>query len=77
MYANHTTVAEVVQHLPPIEQRRVFRLIERRAERNPRFRDRLCAAKAKAEQEERARGEWLCQMAADRDAYHMMTDVPF
>ena len=76
MYANHTTVAEVVQHLPQIEQQRVFRLIERRAERNPRFRDRLCAAKAKAEQEERARGEWLCQMAADRDAYHTI-DVPF
>lgn len=76
MQVNHTAVAEVVQHLPPIEQQRVFRLIERRAERNPRFRDRLDAAKAQAQQEERERDEWLCQMAADRDAYHVI-DVPF
>ncbi|MBK7542312.1 MAG: hypothetical protein IPI57_11130 [Candidatus Competibacteraceae bacterium] len=45
--ANHTAVAEVMQHLPPIEQNRVFRLIERRAKKNPRFRDRLDAAKRK------------------------------
>ena len=76
MQSNPTVLAEAGQHLAPIEQRRVLLLIERRAERNPRFSDRLCAAKAKAEQEERARGEWLCQLAADRDAYHM-TDVPF
>lgn len=76
MQINHKAVAEVVQHLPQIEQQRVFRLIERRAERNPRFRDRLDAAKAQAQQEERERDEWLCRMAADRESYHMI-DVPF
>lgn len=76
MQMHNTDVAEVVQHLPPLEQQRVFRLIERRAERNPRFRGRLDAAKAQAQQEERERDEWLCQMAADRDAYHGI-DVPF
>lgn len=48
-----------VQYLPPIEQYKLSRLMERRAQRNPRFRDRLDAAKAKAEQDERERDEWL------------------
>lgn len=74
MQNNHTAVAEVVQHLPQLEQQRVFRLIERRAERNPRFRDRLCAAKAKAEQEERVRDEWLCRQAEELAAHQ---DVPW
>lgn len=59
MQTNHTTAQAVMQYLPPLEQQRVYRLMERRAQHNPHFRDRLDAAKAKAEQEERERDEWL------------------
>ena len=72
MQINHTAVAEVVQHLPPLEQRRVFRLIERRADRNPRFRSWLDAAKTKAKAEQDERDEWLVRQAEDLDSYHMV-----
>lgn len=76
MYANHTTVAEVVQHLPPVEQSKVFRMLDRRAQKNPRFRDIWDAAKSKKAADDESRDEWLCKMAADRESYHMI-DVPF
>lgn len=72
--ANHTAVAEVMQHLPPIEQNRVFRLIERRAQHNPRFRDRLDAAKAKAEQDARQYDDWIYSEAKERE---LAEDVPW
>ena len=50
--------------------------MKRRVQHFPPIRARLDAAKAQARQEERERDEWLCQMAADRDAYHMI-DVQF
>lgn len=72
--ANHTAVAEVMQHLPPIEQGRVLRLIERRAKKNPRFRDRLDAAKAKAEQDSRNYEDWIIAQAQARE---LAEDVPW
>ena len=72
--ANHTAVAEVMQHLPPIEQNRVFRLIERRAKKNPRFRDRLDAAKAKAEQDSRNYEDGIIAQAQARE---LAEDVPW
>lgn len=70
----HTTLAEVAQHLPPIEQGRVFRLLERRAQRNPRFRDRLDAAKAKAGQDARDYEDWIVAQAKERE---LAEDIPW
>lgn len=71
---NHTTATAVMQHLPPLEQERVYRLMERRAQRNPRFRDRLNAAKAKAEADERDYDAWLI---AQYEAAQALEDLPW
>lgn len=76
MQINHTAVAEVVQHLPPVEQSKVFRMLDRRAQKNPRFRDIWDAAKSKKAADDESRDEWLVRQAAEIASYHMI-DVPF
>lgn len=67
MQVHVTDVSAVLQHLPPVEQAKAFRFLERRAQRNPRFRDRLDAAKARAEKDARDYDEWLCQQERERE----------
>lgn len=63
-----------VQYLPTIEQQKVAKLMERKARHNPRFRDRLDAAKAKAEADELEYEAWLCAQHEERQIW---ADVPF
>lgn len=73
---NSTPAIAAVQFLPDADLGRIWHLIERRARRNPRFRDRLDAAKTRAKADSEAYDAWLCQQAADREAAKM-EDVPW
>lgn len=74
--SNFTPAIAAVQFLPPDEQALVGRLVEQKARRNPRFRDRLAAAKAEAERDARDYEEWLCRQAAYLETTSM-EDVPW
>lgn len=76
MYANHTPAIAAVQFLPDADLGRISHLVERCARRNPRFRDRLDAAKTRAKADTEAYEAWLCKQAADREAASM-EDVPW
>lgn len=76
MYMNNTAVASVVQHLPPVEQNKVFKLLDRRAQKNQRFRDSWDAAKSKKAAEEEERDELLVRQAEEMAVYRM-EDVPW
>ncbi len=77
MYSTNSTPAlAAVQFLPEVDLGRIWHLVERCARRNPRFRDRLDAAKTRAKADSEAYDAWLCQQAADREAAKM-EDVPW
>ncbi|HAO33689.1 MAG TPA: hypothetical protein DCQ84_12155 [Candidatus Competibacteraceae bacterium] len=64
-----------MQYLPPTDQQRVYRMVERLARRDPRFRGRLDAAKARVEREAEDYEDWLVRQAEERSRY-LMEDVP-
>lgn len=71
MQTHSTPALAAVRFLPDVDLDRIGNLVERCARRNPRFRDRLDAAKTRA----KADAAWLCQQAADRES-SKMEDVP-
>jgi len=70
-----TAATAVMQYLPPTDQQRVYRMVERLARRDPRFRGRLDAAKARVEREAEDYEDWLVRQAEERSRY-LMEDVP-
>lgn len=78
MSVHLTAATAVMQYLPPTDQQRVYRMVERLARlarRDPRFRGRLDAAKARVEREAEDYEDWLVRQAEERSRY-LMEDVP-
>lgn len=76
---NINAAIAAVQLLPNSEKAKVAELLERKAKRNQRARFARCleAAKAKAEQDERERDEWLVREYEERQANTDLGDLPW